>query len=68
MNFVREGMQELKEMVDFRACPRCKGDLHLNRDVYGRYRECLQCGYMEDIEERSRFERLVFVDVQEEVA
>jgi len=36
-------------MVLFKACPRCRGDLHVNRDMYGEYRECLQCGYMEDV-------------------
>ena len=32
-----------------RMCPRCHGYLHANRDIYGEYRECLQCGHMEDI-------------------
>ena len=31
-----------------RSCPRCRGYLYTNRDIYGGYRECLQCGYMED--------------------
>jgi len=33
----------------FKACPRCKGDMHVNRDIYGDYKECLYCGFMEDI-------------------
>lgn len=37
-------------MVYFKACPRCRGDMHINRDMYGAYRECLQCGYMVDVE------------------
>lgn len=37
-------------MVDFRACPRCGGDLHANQDIYGEYKECLQCGYMADVQ------------------
>ena len=36
-------------MVEFKACPRCTGDLKLTRDMYGDYRECLQCGYTKDI-------------------
>lgn len=36
-------------MVIFKACPKCRGDMHVNRDFYGDYRECLQCGLMEDI-------------------
>lgn len=37
-------------MVDLRACTRCRGDLHGNQDRYGEYRQCLQCGYVVDIE------------------
>lgn len=36
-------------MVMFKACPRCNGDMHVNRDVYGEYRECLMCGFMADV-------------------
>jgi hypothetical protein len=27
-----------------KACPRCKGDLSLECDIYGVYIECIQCG------------------------
>ena len=36
-------------MVYLKACPRCNGDLHISQDMYGKYRECLQCGYVLDI-------------------
>ena len=36
-------------MVYYRACPRCQGDMHVKQDIYGEYKECLQCGYMLDI-------------------
>ncbi len=36
-------------MLELRSCPRCKGDLHTNKDYYGEYRLCLQCGYMRDV-------------------
>ena len=36
-------------MIQLKACPRCSGDIKLNRDIYGNYAECLQCGYMRDI-------------------
>ncbi len=36
-------------MIFFKACPRCHGDLHINQDMYGQYKECLQCGYMVDV-------------------
>ena len=39
-------------MVHFKACPRCKGDLQDNRDIYGGYFVCIQCGYyLTDFEE-----------------
>ena len=36
--------------IFFKACPRCSGDMHINRDIYGDYKECLNCGNMQDIE------------------
>jgi hypothetical protein len=32
-----------------KSCPRDKGDMYEDRDVYGKYIGCLQCGYMVDI-------------------
>ena len=32
-------------MIKLKACPKCHGDLYLERDQYGRYMSCLQCGY-----------------------
>ena len=28
--------------------------MHSNRDIYGAYKECLQCGLMIDIDKRSK--------------
>jgi DNA-directed RNA polymerase subunit M/transcription elongation factor TFIIS len=36
-------------MIKFKACPKCKGDLYLNRDMYGKYLNCFQCGYLKDL-------------------
>ena len=36
-------------MLYFKPCPRCRGDMKLDRDLYGSYKLCLQCGYMIDI-------------------
>ena len=41
-------------MLTLRACPRCQGDLYTNRDLYGSYKQCLQCGYMKDVEGSNR--------------
>jgi hypothetical protein len=32
-------------VVQFKSCPRCRGDLQTIVDMYGEYRQCLQCGY-----------------------
>ena len=33
-------------MIKFKGCPKCQGDLHLTQDIYGRYWNCLQCGFI----------------------
>ena len=37
-------------MQKFRACPKCRGDLQLKRDVYGMFISCLQCGLQKDLD------------------
>jgi ssDNA-binding Zn-finger/Zn-ribbon topoisomerase 1 len=35
----------------FKSCPKCKGDVILgNKDKHGWYEQCLQCGYLRDLE------------------
>jgi hypothetical protein len=29
----------------FKECPKCRGDLREESDMYGRYVSCMQCGY-----------------------
>ena len=36
-------------MIKLKACPKCHGDLYLERDQYGRYLSCLQCGYLKEL-------------------
>jgi hypothetical protein len=37
------------------TCPRCnKGELFVDRDMYGWYECCLQCGYSRDLSELAR--------------
>jgi len=38
-------------LIKFKVCPRCRGDLYLGEDVFGRYLSCLQCGYLKDVED-----------------
>ena len=35
--------------IRFKACPRCKGDILLDKDRYGFYLECIQCAHMIDL-------------------
>jgi len=39
-------------MIKLKACPKCHGDLYLERDQYGRYMSCLQCGYLMELLEK----------------
>ena len=41
-------------MVNFKACPRCRGDLKAAMDIYGEYLGCLQCGHVVNIEKVGR--------------
>ncbi len=34
----------VKNRFYFKACPRCRGDMYLDQDMYGAYGKCLQCG------------------------
>ena len=42
------------EVVILKACPRCHGDVHKQRDKDGLYTACLQCGYVEHVAETRR--------------
>jgi len=33
-----------------KSCPKCKGDVMVDRDEYGWYEHCLQCGHRRDME------------------
>ncbi len=36
-------------MVHFKACSRCKGDMHPIEDRWGKFIQCLQCGNVTDL-------------------
>ena len=36
-------------MLELKACVRCRGDMHLTGDLYGEYKQCLQCGHVVDL-------------------
>ena len=37
-------------MYLLKQCPKCNGDLTTDRDRYGQFVSCMQCGHCEDIE------------------
>jgi hypothetical protein len=37
------------KMIKFKGCPKCRGELYLNQDMYGKYYNCMQCGYLKDL-------------------
>lgn len=39
--------------VKLQSCPRCKGSLAIETDLYGAYEDCVNCGYTRDIKEET---------------
>ncbi len=40
-------------MFYFKGCGKCKGDLHLESDTYGKFLKCLQCGRITEVESQA---------------
>jgi hypothetical protein len=38
--------------IYLKTCKKCRGDLFLNRDIYGSYLQCLQCGLLVELKEK----------------
>ena len=38
-------------MFYLKACPKCQGDLTLEKDAYGAFLKCLQCGKLTEVNE-----------------
>jgi ribosomal protein S27AE len=41
---------KVKKMLTHKQCPKCKGNIYSSADYYGRYEQCLQCGYTLDLD------------------
>lgn len=54
--------------IFLKQCPRCKGDVGIGSDHYGRYVHCLQCGYMNDIGHSSVVKSLPLSAIRDNVA
>ncbi|MCH7552833.1 MAG: hypothetical protein IIC82_02395 [Chloroflexi bacterium] len=37
-------------MLFLKSCPRCQGDMYLEKDSYGSFHQCLQCGNTKDLD------------------
>jgi ribosomal protein S27AE len=44
-------------MLTQKQCPRCGGNIYLSSDYYGRYEQCLQCGYTCDLESAEKAQK-----------
>ncbi|MCX6013180.1 MAG: hypothetical protein NTV30_07190 [Chloroflexi bacterium] len=42
----------------FKACPKCKGDMFIEKDMFGWYEQCLQCGYLHDLDNEGNKEKI----------
>jgi ribosomal protein S27AE len=54
-------------MLTHKQCPKCGGNIYLNADYYGRYEQCLQCGYTCDLDTVDENRKQV-VQLKEKVA
>jgi len=42
-------------MWKFDTCPRCGGDVFVDRDIDGWYEQCLQCSYRNDLKSTAEY-------------
>ena len=40
---------EIMAIWKLKTCPRCNGDIFIQREIDGWYEECLSCGYRRDV-------------------
>ncbi len=45
-----------------KSCPRCKGDVFIDRDLDGWYEQCLQCSYRTELKTLAKFKEPVLVE------
>lgn len=36
--------------IRLKSCPKCSGDIRIDRDEYGWFEQCIQCGHTRDLE------------------
>ncbi len=53
-----EGGEEMARWK-FKSCPRCGGDVFVDRDLNIWYEECVQCGYARELMTRKEFREVI---------
>ena len=38
--------------MKLKRCPKCSGNVIIDSDQYGWYKQCLQCGYLSDLKDK----------------
>ncbi len=41
-----------------KSCPRCGGDVYLDRDLNNWYEQCLQCSFRQELKKISQYKKL----------
>ncbi len=41
-------------MMELKACPRCRGDMRVDNDIYGDFKQCIQCGNSIELKQTTR--------------
>ena len=49
-------------MWKLKGCPRCGGDVFIDRDLQDWYEQCLQCGYRSELESIVEVQQMVSED------
>lgn len=44
-------------MWKFKNCPRCQGDVFIDKDLNGWYEQCLQCSYRRELRDITEFKK-----------
>lgn len=39
----------IDKMLKLKGCPKCGGDIQLDKDHYGWFEQCFQCGFLRDL-------------------
>ena len=49
-----------------KSCPRCDGDMFIDRDLYGWYEQCIQCSYARDLKNTVKSGQRAYGEKEEE--